>query len=407
MDLFKEFNMKLSSLLVTIIVLTSSSAFANKQTTFTKQTLTTQYHSEGANYADIDQDGNLDIIYGPYWFKGPTFKQKFTYYLPKKLNVKQYAMDHFATFSGDFNNDGFPDILTIGVPGERAVWYQNPGKNNVKSNKKWKLHLIFKNIDNESPMFEDIDGDGNKEILCQSKGQFGYVKPDPSSHTKIWKFHAISSKTSRGRYTHGLGLGDINNDGRLDLLEKNGWYEQPENNNKLWKFHPHNFTRHNRGGAQMYAYDVDGDGDKDIITSLEAHAYGLAWFEQIKVNGKIKFKQHIIIDSKKEHSNSGLILSQMHGLNLIDIDNDGLKDIVTGKRYFAHNGNDPGAHMPLITVWFKLTRKNGKVEFIPNIIADKCGVGVQVEVADLNNDTRPEIIIGNKSGVHILWQNKK
>lgn len=384
---------------------------AYKISTFKKQTLTNEYHAESAHYADLDNDGHIDIIYGPYWFQGPNFKQKHTYYKPTKLTVKDYAQQQFGTFTGDFNSDGHTDILTLALPGGGAVWYENPaGKQTASKQGYWKKHLAFKNVDNESPMFEDINGDGKPEIICQSKGQFGYVTPSWDEPSKIWKFTPISTKSGRGRYNHGIGIGDVNGDGRKDLLEKNGWWQQPneKNKKKLWQFHPNNFTRNNRGGAQMYTYDIDGDGDADIITSLEAHAWGLAWFEQQKQNGKITFKRHIIIDKKPTENPYGVAFSQMHALNLIDIDNDGLKDIVTGKRYFAHNGKDPGAHMPLVTVWFKLTRNAGKVEFVPHFAAkEKCGVGIQVETIDLNKDKYPEIIVGNKSGAHILWQQTK
>ena len=84
----------------------------------------------------------------------------------------------------------------------------------------------------------------------------------------------------------------------------------------------------------MYAYDVDGDGDNDVITSLSAHNFGLAWHEQIKVDGKIAFRQHLIMGSKRAENRYGILFSELHTVNLVDMDGDGLKDIVTGKTYW-------------------------------------------------------------------------
>ena len=40
--------------------------------------------------------------------------------------------------------------------------------------------------------------------------------------------------------------------------------------------------RSSPGGAEMAVYDVNGDGLNDVVTSLQAHGWGLSWFEQKK-----------------------------------------------------------------------------------------------------------------------------
>jgi hypothetical protein len=306
--------------------------------------------------------------------------------------------DNFLTFAFDFNGDGWTDILVIGWPGKEAFWYENPKGGDGP----WKQHLAWDVVDNESPVFADLFGNGKPVLVCCSGGYVGYAQPDWQHPEAKWTWHPISPKGPYQRYTHGIGVGDVNGDGKPDILEATGWWEQPSSleSDPVWKKHEFQFGN---GGAQMYAYDVNGDGKADIITSLEAHKHGLAWFEQTNEGGVEGWTKHIIMGDKPEDNPQGVMFTQPHAIWLQDMNGDGLKDIVTGKRFWAHGPTgdiDPNA--PPVLYWFELKRNAGKVEWIAHLIDDKSGVGTQVMAGDLNGDGKPDVIVGNKRGAFIF-----
>ncbi|MCG8586755.1 MAG: FG-GAP-like repeat-containing protein, partial [Pirellulales bacterium] len=321
----------------------------------------------------------------------------------QKFDPRKYS-NNFITMTHDVNGDGYVDVLVNEWPGKAVHWFENP-----QGKAPWKKHLAHAAVDNESPQLGDITGDGKPELLFHTGGQLGYASLDTSDPTGPWRFTPVSEKEKWGRYQHGIGIGDVNGDGTNDYLMVGGWWAQPKSAgaDTLWKKHAEKFGT--RGGAQMYAYDVDGDGDNDIITSLDGHGFGLVWFENVKDGDNITFKQHVITGNKPEDNPYGVKFSQIHAICLADMDGDGLKDIITGKRYWAHGPKgDPEPGAPAVLYWFKLARKNdGSVEYIPYLIDDDSGVGTQFAVGDVNGDGNPDVVIGNKKGGYAFLQQVK
>lgn len=383
---------------------------------FKKIQLTPHFWAEGANFGDFNHDGKMDVVYGPFWWAGPEFQQRHEYapaantFKRKKsdgveeiipgyegaLGVNNAYAPNFFAFTYDFNGDGWTDIFIIGLPGEPCHWYENP----KGAEGHWPKHVAFDVTDNESPTFTDLVGDGKPELVCGAGGYLGYATPDWADPAKPWKYHRLSPKGQWHKYSHGLGVGDINGDGRLDYLDKDGWWEQPASlaGDPVWTCHPFEFSKD--GAAQMYAYDLDGDGDNDVITALACHGYGLAWYEQVKENGQITFKPHVIMGKDAADNKYGVHFSQPHAIDLVDMDGDGVKDIVVGKRFWAHGPQgDVEPNAAAVLYWFKLVRgPNRAVDLIPYLVDNDSGVGTQVVAGDLNGDGLPDIVVGNKKG---------
>jgi len=396
---------------------------------FKKIQVTDDFWCEGAYYGDFNHDGKMDICGGPFWWEGPDFKIRhefrpatkttkaknpdgteitFPGYSGAKGKINDYS-DNFLTYTYDLNGDGWTDIIVYDTPGADACWYENPqGRKNADGTEHWARHKVISTLDNESPGFGDINGDGKPEVVCNSKGFLGYAGADWSRPSEPWTWHSISPKGTWHKYTHGMGFGDINGDGRADFIEQDGWWEQPASlsGDPVWQVHPFPFAPGSgtAGGAQMYVYDFNGDGLNDVLTTLNPHGYGIVWYEQTRDNGVISFKPRTIVGRKPEDNKYGVAFSQAHAMELVDMDGDGIKDFVTGKRFWAHGptgDEDPNA--PAVLYWFKTVRNPDKtVDFIPYLIDDNSGVGTQVTVADVNGDKLPDVIVGNKKGTFVF-----
>ena len=402
--------MKIKQLLTLLTIFSFGLAYSQPVTTmlqsgFKKTKLTGDFISEGVAVADLNKDGKLDIVAGYYWFEAPFWtkhemapaqpntasSEPVAFGMSKVFNPRKEYSNSFLNLGMDVNLDGWDDVVIIDFPGKPAFWFENPhNKPGV-----WTKHIIADSVGiaNESPGFIDIDGDGRLDILCgdKAKKQIVWLKAPVRKGETAWKRYALSAENVPGTeiFSHGIGYGDVNKDGFNDVVVREGWFEgTADKTSGNWIFHPANLGE---PCSHMQVLDVDGDGKNDVI-SASAHALGVWWHQQITdSSGKLNFKTNLMSTTT----------AQTHSSIMADLNGDGRKEYITGKRFLAHHGRDPGDADAAYLLWFDLTP--GKQPYwTEHVIDNDSGAGLNITVQDMNKDRNPDIIIANKNGVFLF-----
>jgi len=345
-------------------------------------------NNEGCAIADVNNDEQPDIIAGRYWYEGPDFEQ---HPLREIAPFGEDYIENNGDHAMDVDGDGWVDVVTSSFIPREIYWFRNPGREGLRQENLWERHPLAEGAtNNEITFLHDLNGDGTPEFVVDSW--------DRNADMQAWRFVERKDGPAlelipigTGANGHGMGFGDVNGDGRTDILFARGWYEQPDDQllESAWQWHQD--WDWGQASCPVLVVDLNGDGRNDLIRG-KAHDYGLYWMEQLEpADGKTTWQEHLIDDS----------YSQPHCLHWADLNGDGQGELITGKRVRAHSGGDPGAAEPPCLYYYQWD--NAAQEFNRHIIEEgHVGTGLQIRTADLDGDGRLDIVTPGKSGTHVL-----
>jgi hypothetical protein len=351
-----------------------------QQVTFSVHRLGTD-HAEGVTTLDLNGDGLPDILSGAYWYEnpGPQGGEWKRHQYREAGTVNEFVAD-CGEWTIDVNHDGAPDVVTAAWQLNGIWWYENPKKLGAE----WKKHLITNSYDTEGGWMADINGDGVPDLIFSHYNHSGILWIDFSGAQP--KVHHAGNPEMDG---HGIGVADIDGDGLADILTPDGWLKQIDANKDQWEWHPD--WKMDDAGFPIIGFDVNNDSKMDVIYG-QGHSYGLYWLEQIGDADDRHWVRHAIDES----------FSQVHALKLVDLDGDGEMELLAGKRYRGHDGNDPGSYDPLVVYYYKINRKNGQFTRYPISINGTAGAGTQFVTVDIDGDGDIDIVTAGKTGVHFF-----
>jgi hypothetical protein len=387
---------------------------------FTARRINPYFYAFSAAAADMNRDGHMDFISGPFIYYGPDFTAGREFYAAETLSPStdfpsridpngpsERGAGNWVAFAGDFTGDGWPDVLLANTSG--SALYVNP-KGEAR---RWDVHRGVIPPANSSQAevntLADVDKDGKLDLVYMTP-QMGisWARPDPANPTGTWIGVSVGGQ---GTYAaHGIGAGDINGDGRLDLLNGNGWWEQPASGPATanWTFHA---SRFGNGGAEMAVYDVNGDKLNDVVTARQAHGFGLNWYEQQRdAAGAISFEEHVIFKdySTPDANAGGVAFSELHGSTMADINGDGIQDFVVGKRLWSHHESflDPDPYgAPVLYAYLTVrdAKAPGRARFVPELIHNASGAGSQLVAVDMNKDGIIDVLTTGANGSFVFF----
>lgn len=355
---------------------TSNSAIHFRQITVSFESF------ESVEVFDVDNDKVLDIVSGSFWYKGPDFK--LVHFISEQKRYGEYY-DDFSTIPFDVNEDERTDFITGGWWGKALRWMENPGKDTI-----WREHLIGTTGSIETTRAWDVDSDGMPEIVPNNPGQpLKFYKKDKGKPS-------LTEFKVAGGQGHGLGFGDINNDGRGDLIVSNGWLEAPADPLQgSWMLHSE--FKLETASVPIIVEDVNKDGLNDLIVG-QAHDYGLNWYQQVIEKKERRWIKHAIDPFN----------SQFHALMWEDIDNDGKEELITGKRYRAHNEKDPGSFDPVGLYYYKWNGESFTKQVIAHgLLGEGKGTGIYFAIRDLDSNARKDIVVAGMDGLSVFYNRGK
>ncbi|HBS88197.1 MAG: hypothetical protein A2W91_05015 [Bacteroidetes bacterium GWF2_38_335] len=271
---------------------------------------------------DIDGDGHYDIISASIgdnkiaWYRNLDGKGNFGF---ENIISNSFYLA-YCVVACDIDGDGDNDVVSTSYLGNKIAWFKNTDGSGSFSTEFVISDSIIRPI---SVICSDIDNDGDFDILVPS-----YTGGKIVLYKNIDGLGTFSSEILISASVIGpayLYSSDIDNDGDNDLLSasltdhKIAWYN---NIDGIGTFGPQNLINLSDGANVVYSCDIDNDGDLDVVSS-STNDRKIVWNENLDGNGNFG-PAKVIIDPSPNFVNS---------LFMSDVDGDGDKDLVSAYDY--------------------------------------------------------------------------
>ena len=256
------------------------------------------------------------------------------------------------------------------------AWLENPRRAGAP----WPWHVIDRDVNGVHGLcIGDVNQDGRPDLIADSisgpalaNSVVWFQTPGPGQEVMLRQ--TVTQGGADGR-PHYLDFADLNGDLRGDVLlgDSGGgtfsWWEHRAVAAEPWVKH---LIAQEKGATNIKAADINGDGQPDVVGSC-GHGQGVFWFEAPG------WKKHVIDPD----------LPAAHALAVGDFDGDGDVDVAAA------------SYTTGVVRWYE---NNGKGEFIAHDIdTGNKQQSYDMKAVDLDGDGRRDLILAGRESNNVVW----
>lgn len=320
--------------------------------------------------ADFNSDQYTDVVaassYELAWYEYPTWGKHAIAYPDQQFTMGMAV--------ADVNGDGAQDIIISDGKNGKLYWFENPCYGRNAATGLWRQHLIgVQGGSVHDLVVGDIRGNGKVDIVTRSGNHLEpgctilWMQSDPDSWVRVELPTIVQGE--------GTALGDINRDGRLDVVQNGYWLEcPPDPVHGRWVCHY--IDRNWSPMAGVCVADMNHDGRLDVVLSPAEGKGVLAWYEAPPDPIRGKWIKHVV-DPDVQFINT---------LKVTDINNDGYLDIVAAEMA-AHGDDRDAASHGRVRVYLN---QGDSLHWTQQVLATTGGSNLCV--ANINNDGTVSVI---------------
>ncbi len=325
------------------------------------------FTGENKALGDVDGDGLLDAIVGGHvlkWYAAP-------HWTPHEIaSADTQFMGHMQ--AADIDGDAAVDIIT--PDGDYVYWYENPKGSGGDPTKPWKRHLVGNQYFwTHELVITDLNLDGKPDIVTNTNLNL-WLQGETPTVWQLVELHAFSD-------AEGLTVGDVDGDGRPDLVVRGFWVHTPKDPSNPDAYEPHEFDDALSDSVVLRVADIDENGKPDIVVApKEDNISEIDWYSADDPSGK--WTKHTVGPAGFAHE-----------FAVVDFDGQGRPDIV-----FAEMSPSPTKR-----VGAYLQQPDRTWEYYPIATTGSHNI----VVGDLGNDCDYDILGANWEAPPVqIWENK-